>query len=262
MASAARTTSPKENSRLGARREAVASSKRRRRKIIAGAIAAIVLLGVGGWVLLHSSLFSATTIRVTGATHETSAQVVDAAGLSNHPPLISIQTDKAAAGVEALPWVLRATVSLGWPHSVHIAVVERIPVASLRMGSNVALVDSTGRIVSVTTSLPAGTGTVPTRVPGLTVHPVGSWVGLAAEPAIHVAATLPPAFKGQVAKVIGFKDGTVSLRLTTPVTIQLGTSAQLTQKYRDIASIIAGATLHPGDVVDVSVPQASTITGP
>jgi protein involved in polysaccharide export with SLBB domain len=33
-------------------------------------------------------------------------------------------------------------------------------------------------------------------------------------------------------------------------------------KYRDVASVIAGATLHPGDVLDVSVPQAPTISGP
>ena len=262
MASSTRAAAPKENSRLGARREAVASSKRRRRQIFAAVAGAIVLLGIGAWALLHSSIFSATSISVAGATHETSAEVIDAAGLSTHPPLISIQTSKAAAGVEALPWVLTASVSLQWPHSAHIEVVERTPVASIKMGHQVALVDSTGRIVSLTPSLPIGSGTVLTRVPGLTIRPVGSWIGLAGEPAIHVAATLPPAFKGQVAKVIGFKDGTVSLRLTAPVTIQLGSSAQLAQKYRDIASIIAGATLHPGDVVDVSVPQASTITGP
>jgi hypothetical protein len=53
-----------------------------------------------------------------------------------------------------------------------------------------------------------------------------------------------------------------AIQLTTPVTIELGQATDLTAKYKDIASVIAGATLHPGDVLDVSVPQASTITGP
>jgi len=48
--------------------------------------------------------------------------------------------------------------------------------------------------------------------------------------------------------------------MTAPVTIALGTAEKLGAKFSDIAAIIAGTSLHAGDVVDVSVPQASTIT--
>jgi len=56
--------------------------------------------------------------------------------------------------------------------------------------------------------------------------------------------------------------GWVTLHLDTPVSFVLGPASDLSQKYEDVASVIARTTLHIGDVVDVSVPQAMTVTGP
>ena len=55
--------------------------------------------------------------------------------------------------------------------------------------------------------------------------------------------------------------GVVALRMTTPVTFVLGPPTQLHAKFVSIASVIAHATLRPGDVVDVTVPGALTVTG-
>jgi hypothetical protein len=52
----------------------------------------------------------------------------------------------------------------------------------------------------------------------------------------------------------------VQLTMTTPIVVDLGTTTQLTAKYEDVSSILAGATLHDGDVIDVSVPGAPTVT--
>ena len=46
------------------------------------------------------------------------------------------------------------------------------------------------------------------------------------------------------------------MRLTTPVTVDLGSTAQLPAKYEDVAALLAGATLTSGDVIDVSVPES------
>ena len=249
-----------EDPRLSARRKSVVRSKLRRRLWVAAALLAVGLVGFGGWVVLHQSWFSANTITVKGAVHESRAEVISAAGLSAHPPLISINTGSAAAGVESLPWVKTATVSLKWPSTVTIGVVDRTPVGAVRDGSQWLIVDGTGRILTRATTRPPGTVVLQVAVPA-NAQP-GHWLNGAAQGAMSVAASLPPAFKGQVASVIANKDGTVSLQLTAPVRVDLGRPVELTTKYQDIASVIAGATLHPGDVLDVSVPQASTITGP
>jgi hypothetical protein len=52
------------------------------------------------------------------------------------------------------------------------------------------------------------------------------------------------------------------LRVASPIAVDIGTATQLTAKYEDVSSILAGATLHNGDVIDVSVPDAPTVTGP
>ncbi len=47
--------------------------------------------------------------------------------------------------------------------------------------------------------------------------------------------------------------------MTTPVTVDLGDTTQLDQKYEDAAAALAGATLAAGDVIDVSVPDSTTV---
>ena len=77
--------------RISARRTAVIREQGRRRLIIAGVALGVVALLVGGWFLLHTPLFSARSVTVTGNVHETAAQVVAQAGLASHPPLLDVE---------------------------------------------------------------------------------------------------------------------------------------------------------------------------
>jgi hypothetical protein len=77
---------------------------------------------------------------------------------------------------------------------------------------------------------------------------------------LRVAETLPPSFAAQVTGVTVEPQGWVQLSMTTPILVDIGSTAQLTAKYEDVSAILAGATLHNGDVIDVSVPQAPTVT--
>jgi hypothetical protein len=54
----------------------------------------------------------------------------------------------------------------------------------------------------------------------------------------------------------------LTLQLTSPVTVDLGSTVQLGQKFEDVAAILSGATLHPGDVVNVTAPRAPVVSGP
>jgi len=109
---AVQTPRPRENidPRISARRSEVSRQQGRRRLRLAVALAALALLVFGVWSLLHSSLFSATAVTVVGATHETTAQIEAAAGLSGHPPLLDVNTGAAVNGLERLPWVRSAAL--------------------------------------------------------------------------------------------------------------------------------------------------------
>ena len=162
--------------------------------------------------------------------------------------------------MDSLPWVRSSSVAIRWPSTVKITVVERTPVAVVAALGGVGLVDETGRVLTIAKTAPPGL--MPVQLVSGTKVIAGGTLENGAVGAMQVVSTLPPAFVGQVASVVVNSDGTITLHLTTPVTVNLGTPTELNQKYNDIASVIAGATLHPGDVIDVSVPQASTITGP
>ena len=89
--------------------------------------------------------------------HVSSATILAAAGLTGHPPLISVNPGAVAAKVEGLPFVATARVSRNWPDGVTIAVTERVPVAIMAGPSTSwSVLDRTGRTVQVDGPRPAG----------------------------------------------------------------------------------------------------------
>ena len=231
--------------------------------IVAGVVCLLLVLSGATYAALHSSLFSATTVLVTGEHHETARQIERAAGLETAPTMLSIDPATIELRVEtAFPWIATATVTTSWPHTVVIHVVERQPVAAVAgLHGTFVLVDATGRrlgparpgesLPRIEYTAPVGAGPVPR-----------DQVSGAAEPGLIVAASLPVAFAWQVSTIQVSAVGWVSLHLDTPITFLLGPASNLRAKYEDVAAVIARTTLHAGDVIDVSVPQAMTVTGP
>jgi cell division protein FtsQ len=245
--------------RISARRTAIAREQGRRRLWVVVSLAAVATLGACVWFLLHSPLFSARALTVTGAVHETAAQVEAAAGLSTHPPLMDVHAGAAALAIERLPWVRAASVSTHWPDGVRITVSERVPKLEMAVATGTwAELSADGRVLAVGPARPPGLVLIigPTP-PG----PTGTFLGAADQAGIRVASTLPLSFAGQVTAVRVEPGGWVQLAMTTPIVVNIGTATQLRAKYEDVSAILAGATLHTGAVIDVSVPGAPTVTG-
>ncbi len=246
--------------RIRARRTAVTREKGRQRLHLLAIVTVVTGAVVGGWYLLHSPLFSARSVTVSGNTHEAAALVVQASGLSRHSPLIDINTATVAAAIERLPWVRSATVRVQWPDGVHIAVVEEAPgLVMSEPGGQWASLSIDGRVLAVSAVRPPGllamTGP---QAPGA----AGTTLGARDQAGLAVAATLPASFGAQVTAVTVEPGDWVQMALTTPIVVDIGTATQLPAKYEDVSALLAGASLHNGDVIDVSVPDAPTVTGP
>jgi len=244
--------------RMSARRTAVLREQGRRRLVVLSIGLGGTVLMVGVWFLLHSPLFSARVVTVTGNLHESAAQVVAQAGLSSHPPLLDVHAGAAAARIEQLPWVRSASVHVSWPDGVHIAVSEETPrLVMSAPGGGWKILSADGRVLGASQVRPPGLLllTVPQQpgAPGSLLPPRDAG-------GLHVAATLPASFAAQVTGVTVEPQGWIQLTMTTPILVDIGSTAQLTAKYEDVSAILAGATLHTGDVIDVSVPQAPTVT--
>lgn len=243
--------------RIQKRRADVLRQQARRRLRLALAALALCALALGGWALLHSRLLGARVVTVVGVSPAQRAAVVRAAGLIGGPPLVDVGAGNAA-GIERLPWVATATVTRQWPDGVRVDVTPRTPVAVVAedpASAGYAEVDRDGRVQAVVATAPAGlvelAGTGTPGAAGSTLP--GSRAALA------VAASLPKAFAAQVTEVQESAGGDVTLHLTSPVTVYLGSTADLDQKYEDAAALLAGAALVQGDVVDVSAPGAPVV---
>jgi cell division protein FtsQ len=251
---------PRIDPRITKRRQAVTRGRGRRRLRILVAVLVLAGIGVLAWFLLHSTLFSAKVVTVSGSAHTAPAAVIAAAGLSKQPPLMDVNTAAAAAKVAQLPWVKSAVVTRHWPDGVSIAVSERVPALTMKTNAGSwAALDVTGRVLATATAPFPGLRQI--SGPKL-AGPVGSDLAPIDAAGLTVAASLPPSFAGQVTTVTVEPGGWVQLAMTTPITVNIGSTSQLTAKYEDVTAMLSGATLHNGDVIDVSVPDAPTVSGP
>ena len=249
--------------RISARRSEVSRQQGRRRVRMVGAVVVAALLAFGAWSLLHSFLFSARAVTVVGAAHETTAQIEAAAGLSGHPPLLDVNATSAERGLDSLPWVKASLVTVHWPDGVRVQVVEQVPTRVMPLAAGQwAELAASGKVLAVVATRPPGlmevTGPQPPGKPGAVL-------GGSDRLALEVASTLPASFRAQVTavNVIPAASGAwVQLTMTTPILVNIGNATQLRAKYEDVTTMLANVTLHNGDVIDVSVPGAPTVTGP
>ncbi len=234
------------------RREVRNAQTSRRRGVLGGIGIAVVLAGLVA-VVVFGPLLRVHHVEVVGNRATPTEAIVAAAGLSSQPPMVTMDASEVAARVETLPWVLGAEVTRVWPQTVRITVTERTAVAAVAGIDGLVLVDGTGRILG-----PAGGQVLPRLELGLHAGAPGSFLAPGVRPAAAVAASLPPAFKAQVA-TISLEHGQLRLGLTTPVSFILGSSDDLEAKFEAVAAVIAHAQLYAGDEVDVTVPQSVVI---
>jgi cell division protein FtsQ len=250
--------------RIRQRRVAIRRSEgqRRLRWVLAGASAiGLVVLII---LLLHTPLFAARAITVTGAhPHTSDAAILAASGLAHHPSLISVDTGAVAARVGALPYIASARVSRHWPDGVQIDVTERVPVIQMfGPATSWSVLDGHGRTLQVQPGHETGLiqFIAHTTSGGVPPAPVGKSLPPVASAGLVVCRTLPRAFSAQVVSVSLASDDTVSLALNSGITVLLGTATDLPAKYEDVAAIIARGTLQATSTIDASVPQSPTVS--
>jgi len=127
-------------------------------KIVAGAGAFVVLgaitaaiLGVRS-MLLHDDRFVVATsseIQIAGNEHLTRAQILSVFGSDLERNIFKVPLEERRADLERLPWVAHATVMRLLPNRIRVAVTERVPVAFVRQGTQIGLVDAEGVLLDM-----------------------------------------------------------------------------------------------------------------
>jgi cell division septal protein FtsQ len=223
------------------------------------AVGVVATAGVFGaqW-LLHQSDFRVQHVTITGNRHESAAAILGRSGLVDHPSMIALNESKIVKRLETFTWVHSVTITKKWPNTVILVVHENVAVAVAFTSKHVLeFVDAEGQ--------PLGVAPLHVNLPTLDYLTATSspWpFAVGGRGAAYVASQLPRAFTTQVSTITDDAQGSVTLKLTTPVTFILGPPTDLHAKFVAIASVIAHSTLVPGDVVDVTVPDELAVTAP
>lgn len=230
------------------------AKSRWRRLTVTLTVLALLLAATVYAVLWHTSLFAVGTVRVAGNRSVPAEQILAAAGIGDGIPLESVDTGAAAERVDAIPAVASAEVSLDWPHTVVVSVVERVPAALLPVrapGTGYQVVDSGGVVFAA----------VATPTPGLPVISVtgGAAVRTAAvSGALAALRALPPAVRSRVSGISADDAFAITLRLSGGATVKWGDGSSAAAKAADLAALVK---LYPkASGYDVSAPNAPALS--
>jgi cell division protein FtsQ len=118
------------------------------------AVVGVILAGLAGLrsALLHDSRFVMTTssdVQMVGNHNVMRADVLSVFGADLERNIFRVPLNERRADLERLPWVAHATVMRLLPNRLRIAVTERTPVAFVRHGSQIGLVDANGVLLDM-----------------------------------------------------------------------------------------------------------------
>lgn len=257
--------------RIGVRRDA---GHRRLRRV--GLVLGLVALAGAAGAATRSPLLDVDRVEVLGTERSGVADVRAAAGIARGEPMVAIRAGAAAARVEALPWVDRATVGRAWPGTVTIRVTERVPAATVALGTGAgALVDRDGRVLAVRRPAggdpgdgagdgpgdgPGAGAPAPQEVPvvtgvGGTLEP-GERLGGAARAALRVALAAGERMPGVVASVSTDLDAT----LVAGGVVRFGGTDDLDRKITAAKTVLEEVDTACLEVLDVRVPGNAALT--
>ena len=118
--------------------------------------AALAALGMAAWAvrsfLQHDPRFridSSASIDATGITELTRPELVGVFGSDIGRNVFFVPLARREAALEAQPWVRHATVMRLLPNSLRVTIQERVPIAFVRIGRQVELVDKDGMLLSM-----------------------------------------------------------------------------------------------------------------
>jgi cell division protein FtsQ len=204
------------------------------------------------WLLLVSPVLGVTSVRVDGVTSLPADQVREAAGIAPGTPLLRVDVAAARARIARLPQVAKVEVTRGWPHTVVVTVVQRVPVAVVGAPGQRTLVDAHGVLFdTITGAPPAGVVPLDLASPG-----PGDRATMAALAAVEAMST---DLRKRVASVAVPSAEDITLTLTDGTVVQWGGPEESDRKGSALAATLeqlADEKLDPAKTIDVSTPEA------
>jgi cell division protein FtsQ len=108
---------------------------------------AMRMLDAAGSDLVRTSAslgYRVQVVTVEGRVETDAQEILRAVGVSRGDAILGFSPDAARRAIEQIPWVSSATVSRRLPDTVHVAIVERRPIALWQNSGKLTLIDRDG----------------------------------------------------------------------------------------------------------------------
>jgi cell division protein FtsQ len=111
--------------------------------------AAATSYALGHYLLVspEMALIHSDQVQVTGNQYVPRGRVLEIFAADRNRSVLRIPLNERRRQLEAIPWVEQATVRRALPNRIEVEITERTPIAFLREGSDLALVDVHGVIL-------------------------------------------------------------------------------------------------------------------
>jgi cell division protein FtsQ len=227
--------------------------KRRQRRILIGAAVAVALIAGLFAVLVFTPLVAVRTITVQG-THLLTAQQVEAAlEPVRGKPLVTVGTDEVRGLVGQFVQVKSVRARAVPPQTVVVEIVERVPVALVKQGGKLLVVDGDGVVLGEARE----TSQYAVPVIDGSAMPMGQAVF---QSVTAVLAALPADVLAQLATASAQSADSVELKLADGRTVVWGNADERELKAKVLAALMKAAQAPEkgqasAQVFDVSTPR-------
>ncbi len=248
-----------------AERRAAVRDDRRRSRLRRTLWAAVLLAVVAGLLALErSALVGLEEVTVGGVERLDPDEVRTAADLELGTSTLRLGLREATERVEDLPLVERAEGRRSDPLTVHLEVVERTPVLTVRGEDVVRYIDREGVVIDEVTEEERDTSTGPEIVLGSEPPAVGERV--AEEPALANAHAAWQGLSGPLrAEVVRYRAAgpdELTLELASGIEVRFGRAERIEEKVRALGAVLEDVGDTPIEAIDVRAPRAPVVVAP
>ncbi|MDE0654095.1 MAG: FtsQ-type POTRA domain-containing protein [bacterium] len=246
--------------RIAQRRAAVdaASQARetRRRRVLWLALAIAMTL-LSGYLATRSELLDVDRLEVQGADRTDPAELISTAGIRTGQPLVGLDLAAARTRIARLPWVKDVYSTRSWDGVVSFTITERSAAAALAIPGAWAVVEESGRVLSVGETIPDAA--VP--ILGLNVaHAApGDWLTLEQRAAVSIAGELYEPVRSEIRAIEAGPEGYV-LDLRGSGRVLLGDARQMAAKVLAVQTFMERVDLRCLETLDVRTPANPVLT--
>jgi cell division protein FtsQ len=227
-----------------------------RRRVVAAAVAVLLLWAVYMLFIRNLPLFSIDEVTVTGATTNEQAIKRAVEQVAGDMTTLHLKDDELRSVVAHFPTVASVGATTSFPHTLHVTVTERLPVAFVKVGDRRTAVSADGYLLLGAAfdrkALPLIEGATPS---GARLDPDS-----AAQAAI-LGAT-PTAIRRHISgSAWSDDDGGVVIGLDNGPDLRFGDGSRADDKWTAALAVLASPEHGSPSYLDVSVPDRPVAGG-